>query len=109
MKEFMVVMLVLIVIVGFAIGMTFNVRTGHSITISLENDTQKQLLIEGRAPDTTFVSLQDTPYGDNIKILRVKSHHVWGGENRVSDELSKWLDTIQVTSYTRFPITHLER
>ena len=92
----------------FAVAMTFNVKSEASIVISLNSKSQLYALMEGREPDTTFVSIQNTPFAPNIKILRVKTHFVWGGESNMHDQLSLWLDDLGITSYPHFSIKYLE-
>lgn len=105
----LVVILVISVIVGFAFFATYNFNSLESITIRLDSDLQKSQLINGRIPDIKFYSLQDTPYGNNIKILRVLTHYSWGeGYHTITDKLSNWLNIFGITNYSKFPIDYVE-
>jgi len=106
MKAWLIGLFFIAVLVGVSLFLTFNVRMQHSITISIENDTQILLLIKGHEPETTFESIQDTPYGDNIKILKVNTHHIWGGTRGLNEQLSSWLSSLNITSYPEFPIKY---
>ena len=106
-KEFLVAIGVLIGIVIFAIIMTYNIKDGQLITISLDNQEQLMQLTKGHPPDTSFVSVQDTPFGDNIKILRVDTHFAWGeGYSVLDKQIEAWLDSIGVKYYDKFNIQY---
>ena len=109
MRETLVILGVLIGILFLAIFITFNVPSGHSITISADSNTFKYILTSEQRPGITPLSLQDTPYG-NLKILTVRSHFRWGGEQKsLSDQLSDWLDDLGIESYPDYPIKYIRK
>ncbi len=107
MKDWIIGLLLILIIVLLAIIGVFNIPTDYSITIQADDNTLRYILIHGQRPGITVLSLQDTPY-DNIKILYVRSHFIWGsGFHDTNQQLSTWLDELNIKSFPDYPIHYI--
>ena len=79
--------------------MALNVKTGYTTLIRIESQEQYEYIISGDEPTIAFVSLRDTPYADEVKILKVNYHttaECLFDSTRVVDD---WLGNVGIRSY----------
>ena len=103
MKTAITIILIIALGAGFGMLLGLNVKTGYSTLIRIDNDIQCQAVVNGQEPDIVFESLRDTPFGDNIKILKVNFHITTDDMNLFvnngDDHVGGWLDSIGIRNY----------
>ncbi len=104
MKQALISMLLLVILVVGIVLVHYNFPFEYRILISADNNTFKYL-IEEQKPYITVISLQDTPYADNIKMLKVRAHAVWGEDNTpYYGAVIRWLNSLNIRNYPSFPV-----
>ncbi len=79
--------------------LVLNVKSSYTTLIRIENQEQYDSIIRGKEPIIDFVSLRDTPFANEVKILKIKFHttieHFFDSSKVVSD----WLGEIGIRDY----------
>ena len=99
LKNSVIICAILIFSFGFGYFMTYHVGSEREILISITSPNEIGLIENGREPDITFLKLADTPYGEDIKLLKVSTHFVWDGQSNIYNHIAEWLSSIEVESY----------
>jgi len=99
MKQVGFVILVFVFIFALASLCALNIKSSYTTLIRIETEEQYQQIISGNEPAITFVSLRDTPYANEVKILKVKYHttikYFWNSGQMISE----WLGNIGIRNY----------
>jgi hypothetical protein len=105
LKVTLIALTVIGVIALLAVLLTYNAKEDESIPVRIDSPNQITLLKQGRTPDITFVSLQPTPFANDIYNLTVATHYSWGDGNiNLGKHITNWLDKIGITSYPDYSI-----
>ena len=105
MKTVLILIACSAIILITAILVTLNVPSSYTTLIRIKTQEQYTYIIAGKEPIIEFDSLKDTPYGDEVKILKIKyrvtPEHLWrsGSGKIIVDE---WLSNTGIISYPEF-------
>jgi hypothetical protein len=95
-----------IIVAGAIVGclVSWNVRKEVAVLAKINSD-QYDIIIHEQLPDIKLDSIRDTPFGDNIKIIKFQAHVVPadGLFATPTDHVIKWLGTIGVIGYSSIP------
>lgn len=80
--------------------LTITIPNSYTTLIKIETNRQHEYIVQGDEPIITFVSLQDTPLGNEIKILKVKYlltlNHLFENADNI---VGSWLENGSIINY----------
>lgn len=99
MKIAGITVLAFVFLFALASVIALTTKSSYTTLIRIETEEQYQEIISGDEPIITFVSLRDTPYAEEVKILKVKYHttleHFWHSGAVIDD----WLGEMGIRNY----------
>lgn len=99
MKHLLMAVGIILLIFVSACLMALNVKSGYTTLIRIDNQEQYEYIIKGKEPIINFVSLRDTPYAEEVKILKIRYHTTTKHLFSSSKVVSEWLGEIGVRHY----------
>ncbi len=99
MKYFLACLSIFTCMLILAVILALTVKTEYTTLIRIDTEKQYNYIIRGEEPYITFISLRDTPYDDEIKILKVKYHtsteHLFDSTRIIGE----WLGNTGIRNY----------
>lgn len=102
MKCPIIIILAVVAILLLSVILTLNVRMDYTTVVRVESVEQHTYLVQGREPEIRFVSLRDTPFGDEVKILKVRYHTTIDCLFNSKGFLEEWLAGGGMRNYPEF-------
>jgi len=100
-EALLIFILIFILVSSLAILLAINVKSSYTTLIRVDTVEQHDYIVQGKEPNIDFVSLQDTPYNEEVKILRLKYHttirHLFDSDHVVDE----WLGAVGIRNYPK--------
>ena len=98
-REVLTVLSLCVALLLASLLLILNVKWDYATLIRIESEDQHNYIVNGKVPNIDFVSLRDTPYAEEVKILKVKYcptiDHLFNSEYTIDE----WLGAIGIRSY----------